>query len=311
MNEKKGEKKREKSARKKKRERETEGVGPVIMGLWAGLLDRVARMLAYFPPKPPTYELTRTEKGKLHLAGAFVGDYEDKDLPWNVVQLETEPRRGGGGGQKIVALHVPCPTKAKITILHSHGNAVDLGIMCSFYCDLSESLKVNVLGYDYSGYGLSTGKPSIRNTFADIRACSKYLVQDLHVDPNDIVLYGQSVGSGPTCELASELDELGGVVLHSPLASGMRVLKPTTKKWPTWLDIYPNYNFVPNINAPTLIMHGTRDEIIDIGNAKFLHSLCKHPVSPLWAEGYNHQNLDLSPEYLPKLDKYLRTLERK
>ncbi|QDZ21385.1 alpha/beta-hydrolase [Chloropicon primus] len=278
------------------------------MGLWAALIDRVAGMLAYFPPKPPTYTITSSEGGKYTLSGGFTRDLSR----CKVMKLDTERRRGGGGGEKIVAIYVPYDTGngvgAKKTLLHSHGNAVDLGIMQSVYVHLSETLGVNVLGYDYSGYGRSTGSPSIRNTFADIRACWSYLVDDRKVNPKDIILYGQSVGSGPTCELASKVEELGGVILHSPLASGMRVLKPTIEKWPVWLDIYPNLEFVQKIKAPTLIMHGTADEVIHISNATLLHSLCGNSVSPLWVEGYDHQNLDFSPQYVERLGHFMQEI---
>ena len=75
------------------------------------------------------------------------------------------------------------------------------------------------MGYDYSGYGESTGIPTIANTIADIDACYQWLLQS-GKRPQDIVLYGQSVGSGPSCDLAAREPELGGVILHSPLATG-------------------------------------------------------------------------------------------
>jgi len=117
------------------------------MGLWAALIDRVAGMLAYFPPKPPTYTITSSEGGKYTLSGGFTRDLSR----CKVMKLDTERRRGGGGGEKIVAIYVPYDTGngvgAKKTLLHSHGNAVDLGIMQSVYVHLSETLGVNVLGY--------------------------------------------------------------------------------------------------------------------------------------------------------------------
>ena len=279
------------------------------MGLWSAMIERVASLLAYFPPKPPSYRLERDTGNRLVCRGGFITTEMERCL---VVELDTPRRRGGGGGEKIVAIHVPYSGgKARMTLLHSHGNAVDLGIMQSMYCHLSETLGVNVLGYDYSGYGWSTGKPSIRNTLADVRACYNYLVDELKVRPKDVVLYGQSVGSGPTCELASKLgDDLGGVILHSPLASGVRVLKPSVEKWPVWCDIYPNHEHVKKIRAPTLVMHGTADEVIHISNAYLLHSSCLNPVAPLWMEGYNHQNLEFAPEYLERLQLYFHDLTR-
>lgn len=86
--------------------------------------------------------------------------------------------------------------------------------------ELSKELRINVLGYDYSGYGCSTGTPSVSNTIADVNACYQYLLQVKGKKPQDIVIYGQSVGSGPTCDIAASEKGVMGIVLHSPLMSG-------------------------------------------------------------------------------------------
>ncbi len=58
----------------------------------------------------------------------------------------------------------------RYTVLFSHGNAVDLGQMSSFYIGLGTRINCNIFSYDYSGYGVSTGKPSEKNLYADIDA---------------------------------------------------------------------------------------------------------------------------------------------
>lgn len=89
------------------------------------------------------------------------------------------------------------------------------------------------------------------------------LLQDTYDIPaSRVVLYGQSVGSGPSCWLAAQRPDLAGVVLHSPLLSGVRVLKPHVRWWPAWADVYPNHTLAPRIKAPVLVMHvreGGRD----------------------------------------------------
>lgn len=70
-----------------------------------------------------------------------------------------------------------------------------------------------------------------------------------------LLVTGQSVGSGPTCHLGAKVPGLAGVILHSPLATGMRVMNPTWTRWPSWLDVFPNIKLISKINAPTLIMH--------------------------------------------------------
>jgi cephalosporin-C deacetylase-like acetyl esterase len=52
----------------------------------------------------------------------------------------------------------------------------------------------------------------------------------------DIILYGQSVGSGPTVHLAAHLHRIRAVVLHSPILSGLRVMYSVKKTY--WFDIY-------------------------------------------------------------------------
>lgn len=117
------------------------------------------------------------------------------------------------------------------------------------------------MGYDYSGYGASTGTPTVNNTLADITAVLHFLQSEYSVAPNRVILYGQSVGSGPSCYLASIQHDLAGVVLHSPLLSGVRVLKPHVRWWPAWADIYPNHTLAPKIRAPVLVMHVRRAKV--------------------------------------------------
>lgn len=67
-------------------------------------------------------------------------------------------------------------------------------------------------------------QPSETNTYADIEAVYQCLQSEYGISQEDLILYGQSVGSGPTLHLASKLPRLRGVVLHSAILSGLRVL---------------------------------------------------------------------------------------
>jgi acetyl esterase/lipase len=114
------------------------------------------------------------------------------------------------------------------TIIYSHGNATDVGAMYPLQSILSHSLECNVVSYDYSGYGESGGIPMESNTYKDIHAVFKYTVENIcGGDASKVILYGQSVGSGPCCYLGCREKGMGGIVLHSPFMSGMRVLTPS------------------------------------------------------------------------------------
>jgi pimeloyl-ACP methyl ester carboxylesterase len=162
--------------------------------------------------------------------------------------------------------------------------------------------------YDYSGYGASTGKPSEPNTYADIEAAYECLERMYGVQEENVVLYGQSVGSGPTLDLATRKPHLRGVVLHSPILSGLRVMYPVKRTY--WFDIYKNIDKIGLVNCPVLVMHGTADEVVDWSHGKQLYELSNKKYEPLWLKGGGHCNLELYPEYIKHLRKYLQTLER-
>jgi hypothetical protein len=64
--------------------------------------------------------------------------------------------------------------------------------------ELGRLLRVNVMGYDYTGYGVSSGQPSIAATCCDVSRVLQCLESDFDIKRQTVVLYGQSVGSGPT-----------------------------------------------------------------------------------------------------------------
>jgi len=65
--------------------------------------------------------------------------------------------------------------------------------------------------------------------YADIEAAWLALRSRYSVDPDNIVLYGQSIGTVPTVHLATRYP-VAAVVLHSPLMSGMRVAFPRARR---------------------------------------------------------------------------------
>ncbi|KFQ44699.1 Alpha/beta hydrolase domain-containing protein 17A, partial [Nestor notabilis] len=186
--------------------------------------------------------------------------------------------------------------RCRYTVLFSHGNAVDLGQMSSFYIGLGTRINCNIFSYDYSGYGVSTGKPSERNLYSDIDAA-------YGISPENIILYGQSIGTVPTVDLASRY-ECAAIVLHSPLTSGMRVAFPETKKT-YWFDAFPNIEKISKITSPVLIIHGTEDEVIDFSHGLALFERCPKAVEPLWVDGAGHNDIELYSQYLERLRKFI------
>ncbi len=117
---------------------------------------------------------------------------------------------------------------ASITFLYSHANAEDLGLMFNWLKTLSRRLNVNILAYDYTGYGESDGEPSEEACYADIDAAYEHLINVRKLKPKNIVIYGRSVGSGPSTYLAAKLAEekqkIGGLILECPFKSVYRIV---------------------------------------------------------------------------------------
>eukprot|EP00607_Mallomonas_marina_P005055 CAMPEP_0182426532 /NCGR_PEP_ID=MMETSP1167-20130531/13024_1 /TAXON_ID=2988 /ORGANISM="Mallomonas Sp, Strain CCMP3275" /LENGTH=278 /DNA_ID=CAMNT_0024608021 /DNA_START=58 /DNA_END=891 /DNA_ORIENTATION=+ len=186
--------------------------------------------------------------------------------------------------------------KASITILFSHGNAEDLGMIYEWFCEFTRELQVNLLAYDYEGYGKASGTPSELACYSDIEAAYTHLTEAMGQSPENIVLYGRSLGSGPSCYLAQRLrfegKTLGGLILQSPLLSVYRVAFNFRFTLPG--DLFPNVDRIADISCPILVVHGTRDEVVPFWNGEdlFLTASKKWRAKPFWVEGAGHNNIE-------------------
>ncbi|CAH1796461.1 unnamed protein product [Owenia fusiformis] len=262
--------------------------------------SKIAAKLAFLPPEP-TYLFISDEAGSkfsLHLTDRAEWQYTQRELDFiEVFKARTSKNN------HIACAYIRCSPTAKYTLLFSHGNAVDLGQMASFYIGLGSRLNCNIFSYDYSGYGVSSGKQSEKNMYADIEAAWNSLRTRYGISPEHIILYGQSIGTVPTIDLASRY-EVGAVILHSPLMSGMRVAFPETKR--TWFfDAFPSIDKVPKITSPVLVIHGTEDEVIDFSHGLAIYEKCPRTVEPLWVEGAGHNDVELYGQYLERLKGFL------
>lgn len=139
--------------------------------------------------------------------------------------------------------------------------------------------------------------------YADIEAAYQALRTRYNIAAENIILYGQSIGTVPTVDLATR-QEVGAVILHSPLMSGMRVAFPNTKR--TWFfDVFPTIDKVPRVLSPVLVIHGTDDEVIDFSHGISIYEKCPKAVEPLWVEGAGHNDVELYNQYLDRLKQFL------
>lgn len=199
--------------------------------------------MAFLPPQP-TYKFVPTDDLKTKFQISFLDRAE-----WQFGDREKDMIESffcrSAKGNIIACIYVKCCPNAKYTLLFSHGNAVDLGQMSSFFISLGSRINCNIFSYDYSGYGASKGRPSEANLYADIEAAWQALRNHCNVSEENVIVYGQSIGTVPTVDLGTKY-EFAAVVLHSPLMSGMRVAFPNTKR--TWFfDVFPSIDKIPKV----------------------------------------------------------------
>lgn len=190
--------------------------------------------------------------------------------------------------------------EAIYTILFSHGNAEDIGMVEPFVWRLRDE-GFNVLTYDYPGYGTSSGTPSEENSYAAIDAAYDYLISEKHVDPKRIILFGRSLGGGIALDLAFRRP-VGGLILESTFTSAFRVVT----RYPILpFDKFENIKKIDKVSCPVLIIHGTNDRTIPIYHGRLLFEKAKEPKLALWVQGANHNDVLYKDETL-----YFDTLKR-
>ncbi|MBF2067513.1 MAG: alpha/beta hydrolase [Calothrix sp. C42_A2020_038] len=210
-------------------------------------------------------------------------------------------------GVILSALHLPNPT-AKYTILYAHGNAEDLGDIRQVLEELNK-LGFSVFAYDYRGYGTSQGTPSEQNTYKDIDTAYNYLTQVLKLAPQQIIVYGRSVGGGSAVDLAAR-KPIAGLILESTFTSAFRVRVP----FPILpFDRFSNIDKIDDIKSPVLIMHGKEDNVVPFYHSQQLFEKAPSPKMNLWVEGANHNNfVDVAGNrYGKTLQEFIRLIEDK
>jgi alpha-beta hydrolase superfamily lysophospholipase len=190
-------------------------------------------------------------------------------------------------GAKISAIYLPNPV-ATFTVLFSHGNAEDIGYT-SPLLEQIQGAGFSVFAYDYQGYGTSEGKPAEAHTYDDEEAAYNYLTQTMRIPPNRIIAFGRSVGTGPAVNLASRRP-VAGLILQSPFLSAFRVM---TRVSVLPFDRFNNLRKIKTVHCPVLIIHGTRDTVINVAHGKQLFAAANEPKQALWVEGANHNDVEL------------------
>jgi fermentation-respiration switch protein FrsA (DUF1100 family) len=233
------------------------------------------------------------------------GDWNPRGLSVEDVWLRS------ADGIKLHAWWIP-RQNAKFTFLAFHGNAGNIANRADIYKFLSDT-PANVLAIEYRGYGKSEGSPSETGVYLDAEAGYRFLVNGKAIRPEQIISFGQSLGTAVAARLAAQ-EKVGGVVLEAPFPSASAVARRTFWFLPGLSLLvqkqFNTKNQLAQIKAPILIVHCTQDPVIPFGMGQETYQGARSPKAFLGIDGYCHEEASLvSPgRYRTALLEFLRKL---
>ena len=160
----------------------------------------------------------------------------------------------------IPCLFLPCEEGGNKVVLYFHGNAEDIGLAFDLLYMFGAEMQMHVIAVEYPGYGLyKTSKPDEAKMKDDADAIYDYLTQVVGVKESDVILFGRSMGSGPTSYLASR-KECHSLLLMSPYMS----IKDAARSlfgWASFLSVivyerFRNIDLISKAKCPCFFLHG-------------------------------------------------------
>lgn len=150
------------------------------------------------------------------------------------------------------------------TILYIHGNSGTLADRAERFGAFTKRGR-GIMMMAYRGYSGSTGRPSEQANIADAKLAYDTLI-DKGVAAEDIVIYGESIGTGIAIRVAAE-NFTAGLILDAPYTSIVDVAELCYPYLPARLmmrDRYETMRHISNIHTPLLVIHGEQDAIIPV-----------------------------------------------
>ncbi len=174
------------------------------------------------------------------------------------------------------------------TILFLHGNAGSLENRIHKINHFKD-ININFLIIAWRGFNDNKGEPTEKGLYEDARSAVRWL-NSKGVNVKDIIIYGESLGTGVAIEIAQN-KSFAGIILESPFTSMIDVAKDKYPYLPVKLllkDKYESDKKIKNINSPILIMHGKVDNIVPFHMGKKMYELANEPKYSYFSEYDNH-----------------------
>jgi pimeloyl-ACP methyl ester carboxylesterase len=204
-------------------------------------------------------------------------------------------------GDRITALYGPAllpdgnvdpDAEHRPTFIYFYGNGATLAWSTTEF-NLFRNLGANVLIPDYSGYGMSTGKPTEKSLYATADAAYDYLTNQAHVKPAQIIAAGWSLGAAVAIDLASRRP-VAALAVFNPFTS----LPDMAAKVFPWLPVrllvsyrFDNQKNIARISRPTFICNGLLDDLVPPQMSDRLAAAAAGPVTRVKIPDADHNTV--------------------
>jgi fermentation-respiration switch protein FrsA (DUF1100 family) len=191
-------------------------------------------------------------------------------------------------------------------VLYCHGNAGNLSHRGESLRLWAQEMGQAVLLFDYPGYGRSAGRPTEAGCYAAGEAAYDWLTARQKVRPQDVILYGGSLGGAIATELASR-HPFRALVLMAAFTSFADMAQKTFPWLPArWLvrNKLDNVTKIARCRGPVFIAHGTADTLVPFGHGQRLYAVACEPKRFYEMVGHDH-NDGAGPEFFAALRGFL------
>jgi pimeloyl-ACP methyl ester carboxylesterase len=205
----------------------------------------------------------------------------------------------------------PGAASAAPLVLYFGGNAEEVSWMLERIGDprRGETPGVGWLLVDYRGYGASEGSPSERALVADALAFYDHAAKLPGVDPQRVLAFGRSLGSGVAVALAAERP-LVSLVLVTPFDS----LAAVAKRYYWYLPVdwmlkhrFDSVKLAPRLKQPLLCLVAERDEVIPPAHAETLYAAWGGAKRKVVLRGAYHNETDGAAAFWPEIRRFIES----
>ena len=190
------------------------------------------------------------------------------------------------------------------TLVFFHGNAGDLSNRIYKLNEL-DKLNINILLISWRGFSGNEGYPTEKNLYEDAEAAIKWLNKK-KVSNSQIILYGESLGTGVAVEIASK-NNFNSIILESPFTSienSAKIYYPYLPVSFLLKDRYDSISKIKKINSPILIMHGRTDDIVPFFMGKKLFEKANSPKDSYFTDIDDHM-MEFNSQLLNKIKDFI------